>query len=153
MGFWAAMIPSASPLFWLIFFALFFIKINQAMALLSLLLASGAAILLDPVLHQIGFYLLTADNLFPVWNNLYQIPLVPLTRFNNTVVMGGLITGLAAFPVLFFAVQAIIIPIRTKLVPKIAASKLAQKLYTSPKIAKLIAGFRRWSELYQTVRE
>jgi len=48
----------------------------------------------DPLTHQIGGWLLTLDSLDSVWVWLYQIPVVPWTRFQNTVVMGSLILGL-----------------------------------------------------------
>ncbi len=48
----------------------------------------------DPLTHQIGGWLLTFDPLESVWAWLYQIPLMPWTRFENTVVMGNLVLGL-----------------------------------------------------------
>ena len=54
----------------------------------------------DPLTHRIGGWVLTVEWLEPVWEWLYQIPLMPWTRFENTVVMGSLILGLlASFPV------------------------------------------------------
>ena len=48
----------------------------------------------DPLTHQIGGWLLTLGPLESVWVWLYQIPVVPWTRFNNTIVMGSLVLGL-----------------------------------------------------------
>ena len=54
----------------------------------------------DPLTHRIGGWLLTIDSLESVWAWLYQIPLMPWTRFENTVVMGSLTLGvLSSFPV------------------------------------------------------
>ena len=50
--------------------------------------------LLDPVSNRIGHYLLTHDRLMPIWTRLYEVPLVPWTRFNDTVVCGSLVIGL-----------------------------------------------------------
>ena len=54
----------------------------------------------DPLSHRIGGWLLTVDFLEPAWAWLYQIPLMPWTRFENTIVMGSLVLGvLSSFPV------------------------------------------------------
>lgn len=55
---------------------------------------------LDHLTHLIGSWFLTFDPLEPFWVTLSELPLVPWTRFNNTVVMGTLILGiLIAVPV------------------------------------------------------
>ena len=52
--------------------------------------------ILDPFAHQIGQRVLTYEPLAETWAWLYQIPLMPWTRFENTVVMGSLVIALAA---------------------------------------------------------
>ena len=55
---------------------------------------------LDHLTHLIGSWFLTFSPLEPVWATLTELPLMPWTRFNNTVVMGTLIFGiLLAVPV------------------------------------------------------
>lgn len=53
--------------------------------------------LLDPVSHRIGLGLLGLQTLRPFWGRLYDLPLAPWTAFNNTVVLGSLVLGLALF--------------------------------------------------------
>lgn len=55
---------------------------------------SWIAALLDPVTAPIGQYFLTIDFLSSTFANLAQMPLVPWTRFENTVVTGSVILGL-----------------------------------------------------------
>lgn len=50
--------------------------------------------LLDPTTHQIGSWVLTLEPLQATWAAIYQLPMVPWTRFDNTVVMGSLILGI-----------------------------------------------------------
>lgn len=50
--------------------------------------------LADPLTHQIGQWVLTFDPFEPAWIWLCQIPIVPWTRFTNTVVMGSLVLGI-----------------------------------------------------------
>ena len=49
---------------------------------------------LDPVSHRIGAWTLTFDPFEATWSALYQLPIVPWTRFDNTVVTGSLLLGL-----------------------------------------------------------
>lgn len=64
---------------------------------------------LDPIAHKIGEQVLTYQPMAETWAWLYQLPMVPWTRFENTVVMGSLVLALcSAIPVywlshLFFA--------------------------------------------------
>jgi len=51
----------------------------------------------DPVTHRIGLAVLALPPLQPYWARLYELPLAPWTKFNNTVVLGSLILGLALF--------------------------------------------------------
>jgi uncharacterized protein (TIGR03546 family) len=50
--------------------------------------------MLDPVSHQMGAWVLTFDPFESTWAALYQMPFVPWTRFDNTVVTGSLLLGL-----------------------------------------------------------
>lgn len=54
----------------------------------------------DPLSHRIGGYILTLDMFEPTLSQLNQIPLMPWTRFENTVVTGSMLLGLIlAIPV------------------------------------------------------
>ncbi len=59
--------------------------------------------LLDPLTHRLGFFLLQYEPLLPVWVELYNLPLVPWTDFNNTVVLGSFVLGLVLFVPAFLA--------------------------------------------------
>lgn len=81
------------------------LRINVSSVLVSFTLFSLLGWILDPVFHTIGFTLLTGISfLKPLWNNLYNTAVTPFTRFNNTVVLGSLISSLVlVFPnYLFF---------------------------------------------------
>lgn len=53
---------------------------------------------LDPVFDAIGRQLLIdTPALTPLWTTLANLPVVPLTNFNNTVVLGSLVSALVLF--------------------------------------------------------
>jgi uncharacterized protein (TIGR03546 family) len=71
------------------------LRVNVSAAVFSWLVFSLFAYLLDPVFHSLGFFVLTGiPALIPLWTSLYNAPIAPLTRFNNTVLMGSLIVSL-----------------------------------------------------------
>ncbi len=72
-------------------------RVNLAVGMLSALLFSWVGVVTDPVTHWIGHALLAAESLRPLWTYLYDLPVVPWTSFNNTIVLGSLLLGLALF--------------------------------------------------------
>ncbi len=71
--------------------------VNVGIAMITALAVSFAAMLIDPALDQIGETILTQPSLQNIWKSLYQMPLGPWTRFNNTIVMGGFALGCGLF--------------------------------------------------------
>jgi len=70
------------------------VRVNLGIGMLTAFVFSWAGMLLDPLTHRIGQALLTAESLLPFWTELYNQPLAPWTRFNNTVVLGSFVLGL-----------------------------------------------------------
>ena len=61
---------------------------------IGVIVAHVVSPLLDHLTHLIGSWFLTFSPLEPLWATLIEWPLMPWTRFNNTVVMGTLILGI-----------------------------------------------------------
>ena len=126
-----------------LFVLLFLLNVNMAAGTLAILLASLFAYLLDPIFHNLGFYILTAiPALQGAWEWLYNNPLGPLTRFNNTVVMGSFVGGLVlAFPV-FWGMKKLVVVYREKLEVRVKKWKIVQAI----KGSKLV-------QLYEKIRD
>lgn len=88
-----------AAVFLLLFFAL---RLNKGMALMSATFFTPLGYLVDGIAHQLGLALLKAPALRGLWTALYDLPVVPLTLFNNTVVLGNLVLGLVLFAPLYF---------------------------------------------------
>ena len=72
-------------------------------AMLGWALAIPLGFALDPMFDALGRQLLTGTPaLVPLWTALANVPVVPLTDFNNTVVLGSLVTALVLFAPIFF---------------------------------------------------
>ena len=76
---------------------LFASRANLGAGALSAFAFTWAGLLLDPVSHRIGLGLLEFEALRPMWTWLFNLPVVPWTALNNTVVLGSLILGMALF--------------------------------------------------------
>jgi uncharacterized protein (TIGR03546 family) len=73
---------------------------NLLCCLASAALFTVVGLFCGQLLHKLGAVVLTHPSLVSFWGDLYHTPFVPWTRFNNTVVMGGLfISLLLAYPV------------------------------------------------------
>jgi uncharacterized protein (TIGR03546 family) len=102
LGFALGMIPGLTPVSsphnLLVLLALLFLRANLSAAVVSWVFFSVLAYGLDPLFNRLGLFLLTGiGSLQGFWTSLYNAPLVPYTRFNNSVVLGSLVFSLLAF--------------------------------------------------------
>lgn len=102
LGFLIGLMPKATLTAQLLIVLLMATRVNIPMALLAALAVSLANPLIDKLSDPIGYAILTSEALRPLWTRLYNIPVIPWTGFNNTVVPGGLVLGgLLLAPVYF----------------------------------------------------
>lgn len=130
-GFILGMILGLTPLWSLhnlvVLFILIILNVNISMAIFSFIIFSGIAYLLDPVFHNLGFFLLVdMASLKAFWTSVYNFPILGLSRFNNTVVMGSLVASLILLVPVFFISKKGVIAYREKIDPKFQKWKLIQ---------------------------
>ncbi len=98
-GFALGAIVGLSPVFtlqglcvWLIIFVL---DVNLSSAFFAFACFSLFAYIFDPLFHSFGYFLLVdIAALQGLWTALYNMPIAPLTRFYNTVVLGSFVAGI-----------------------------------------------------------
>lgn len=106
----------------LVFVCMFLFRIQIGAALTSAFFFAMVAWLFDPVSHLVGSAILETESLQPLFTTMYNMPLVPLTRFYNSVVMGaGVVSLLLALPV-FFGSKRLIAVYRAKVVERFRSS-------------------------------
>ena len=93
------------------------LRVNLGVGLATVFATSWAGMLLDPITHRIGEFLLKSDALKPLWETMYDTALLPWTDFNNTVVLGSFVLGAGAFLPLYFLSR----PIFGLLTPRLVA--------------------------------
>ncbi|HWP81824.1 MAG TPA: TIGR03546 family protein [Bacteroidota bacterium] len=114
---------------WLIILVL---DVNLSAAFLAFTLFSLFAYIFDPLFHALGYTLLVEiEGLKGLWTSLYNAPIAPLTRFNNTVVMGSFVAALVlAFPV-FAGMKQFVIAYRSHIAARIEKWKIYQVISKS----------------------
>lgn len=112
----------------LLFLVLLFVNINMAAGSLAMLVAGFVAFLLDPLFHNLGYAVLTLPALQGTWEALYNLPVAPLSRFNNTVVMGSFLGGLVLFAPVYVGMMKLVVSYRSGLEERIKKWKVVQSL-------------------------
>ena len=129
----------AGNVFWIVLFvASFFFKHHHASKLLVLAIIKLLSGAVAPLLDVAGWEVLHIDALQPFFTTLYNMPFVPLTKFNNTLVAGGLVSGIILWLPVFFLIFFLVPAYRNKVVPKLRNSKLLGAIKKLPLIAPLI---------------
>lgn len=101
--------------------------VNLSAAILSVTLFALIAYIFDPVFHSLGYFFLTdIPALQGLWTNLYNAPVAPLTRFNNTVVLGSLLASLVLYLPVYFGMKKFVLAYRAHLHSKIEKWKIYQ---------------------------
>ena len=108
--------------------AFFFLRINKGMALASAALFTPLGFILDGPAHALGAALLSSGALHPLWTWLYNLPILPLTRFNNTVVLGNLAIGALLFWPLLVVSKRGILQYRARWKRKVAELRVVKAL-------------------------
>ena len=131
LGAWIGLIPIGLLPVALLFCA-FLVNVNLAMLFVASAIFKLLAFLLDPVANQIGFTLLVkTDGLKPFWTNLYNMPVVPYTRFNNTIVLGDFVLGLVLFLPIYLAARIGVEAYRARYRDRIRNSRLMKTIQAS----------------------
>lgn len=122
-GFILGMTPVLSLHSLLIFLILFFFRIQIGAALVMAFFFKFMAYLLDPIFHSVGSNVLEMESLQGFFITLYNMPIIPYTRFNNSIVMGSAVVTFALSPIVFIASQYFIVKYRVIVVARFRETK------------------------------
>ena len=114
-----------------IFALLVLLNVSFAGGMLGWALFVPIGFLLDPLFDWIGHGLLLAPSLRPMWTSLYNMPIMPLTNFNNTVVLGSLVFALVFAIPLFFALRLAVARYRETVGARVRQSRFYKALTAS----------------------
>lgn len=124
-----------------VFALIVMLNVSFAGALLGWAAFIPIGFLLDPLFDRIGHTLLFTPSLTPLFTTLYNMPVVPLTNFNNTVTLGSLVVSLVLFVPIFYLFRWGVARYRATIGERVRQSKwyravTASKLYNVYRLFK-----------------
>lgn len=122
----------------------FVFRIQMGAAFLAAFFFKFIAFLIDPVTHQIGTAVLENPSLRDLFVEMYNMPILPFTRFNNSIVMGSLVLSVLLAPIMFFLFRGLIIKYRILVVDRFKATK-AWKAF---KATSIYNWYTKYDQLY-----
>jgi uncharacterized protein (TIGR03546 family) len=143
-GFVLGMTPFFSLQSILIFLCMLIFRIQMGAVFISAFFFAFVAWILDPIFHEVGYAVLTSEGLRPLFTTMYNMPIVPMTRFNNTIVMGSGIVALILSPLVFFAARATVIKYRTTVVARFKQTKF----WKAVQATSLYKWYYQYDQLY-----
>jgi uncharacterized protein (TIGR03546 family) len=145
-----ALLP-AGNVFWVtLFFVSLFFKHNQGAKLIVTALLKLAMPLVYPLTDRLGWSLLHFNELQPLFTMLYNMPFVPFTRFNNTLVAGGLAAGIVLWIPVFALISALVPLYRNSVLPKITNLKVIKTIKELPLVSKIAAAIAALKNIQDT---
>jgi len=137
-GLLLALVPAGNLLWIFLLTFTFFLKINTTMQMVFLALFKLITPLFTGISDALGWWVLSLPALKPLFTWINNVPILPFTRFNNTLVAGGLLLGVLLWvPVFLFSILLLKL-YRQHLREKVANTKLVKILAKTPFISKLL---------------
>jgi len=124
-------------LLWYLFFIFFlFVRINKGAYFLLMILFSMIASTFDPIFNSFGYKVLTLPALEGFFGTLIEIPFVGFTRFNNTIVMGSLISGIVLYIPMYIFGRFFVKFWRSTIAARLRKSPVLKAFYNLPLVDK-----------------
>lgn len=125
--------PFISIQTFLVLLIIFVFRVQIGAAFLSAFFFKFVAFLFDYPAHLLGKAVLENESLKPLFTSMYNMPLVPMTRFNNSIVMGSMIVSILLFPIAYILFQMLILKYRQTVVARFKDTKY-WKAFTATKL-------------------
>jgi uncharacterized protein (TIGR03546 family) len=123
---------------------LFFFRIQIGAAFLGMFFFSIVAWVFDPLFHTIGMSVLELSSLKGLYTAMYNLPIVPFTKFNNTVVMGSLVLSFFLAPFIYIFSKVLIVKYRQAVFEKFKETKF----FKAVKATAFYKWYAKYDSLY-----
>ena len=108
----------------LVFICMFLFRIQIGAAFVSAFFFAFIAWIFDPVSNAVGSSILEIETLRPLFTSMYNMPLVPFTRFYNSITMGAGVVSLMLTPLVYVFSKRLILSYRVNVVARFSNSRL-----------------------------
>ena len=110
-----------------------------------------AAATIISVFDSAGYAVLSSPGLENFFTGLYNMPLVPFTRYYNTVVLSTTIISLTLFVPVFFIFRAAVKSYRTGVRDKLAETKIFKTFMKVPLVGKIVKLYNKVDSVREAV--
>jgi uncharacterized protein (TIGR03546 family) len=141
LGFILGMTPAFSLQTILVFLLLLLFRVQMGAAFVAAFFFKFVAFTLDPIFHIVGRSVLQTESLEPWFTTLYNMPIVPWTRFYNTIVMGSGVLSIVLSPVIFLGTLYLVQKYRKNVYERFKQSKFFKAIKAT--------GFYKWYVKYE----
>jgi len=100
--------------------------------------------ILDPAFDAIGFWVLNLPSLQSLFTSLFNMPIVPFTRFNNTIVMGSGVLAILLSPFVYIGSLYIVKQYRVQVVARYQQTKF----WKAVKATSLYQWYYKYDQFY-----
>lgn len=128
----------------LVIIMLFFFRIQAGAAFASAFFFGLVAFVLDPAFDAVGKIVLEMGALKGLFTTMYNAPIVPFTKFYNSIVMGSLVISFGLFPIMFFLTKKMVVKYRVTVVAKFEQTKF----WKAVKATSLYKWYAKYDSLY-----
>ena len=141
LGALIGLLPASGLLPFLLILIALIVNVNLAIFFVSMAVFALISFAVDPLANVVGYHLLAkTPALVPFWTRLYNMPVVPFTKFNNTIVLGSFTIGVILLVPLYFLGKAGVVLYRTRWRAAIQRTKIVQMA----KASKLYGFYRTY---------
>lgn len=118
---------------------IFVLRVNLSAVIVATVFFGGLAYLLDPVFNQIGLWVLNMESLQPMFTEMYNHAFWRFLHFNNSIVMGSILTAYLLSVPAFFVFLVLIRTYRQRFLTWVNKFKIVKMLKAAEK-ATMVAG-------------
>ena len=123
---------------------LFFFRIQAGAAFASAFFFGLVAYVLDPAFDSVGKIVLEMGAMKGLFTVMYNMPIVPFTKFYNSIVMGSLVISFALFPIMFLLTKKMVVKYRVTVVARLEQTKL----WKAVKATSFYKWYAKYDSLY-----
>ena len=148
VGFACGLILGFAPVFslqtLLVIFVILLFRVQAGAAFASAFFFAFIAWVLDPVFDSVGSVILEMDVFSGIFTTLYNMPIIPFTKFNNSIVMGAGIVSIILSPFIYVISKKMIVKYRVTVVKRLEKTKF----WKAVKATSFYKWYAKYTELY-----
>ncbi len=115
-----------------VLFLLMMLRVNFSAGLVGAAVFKLFSYLFDPLFNRLGYWLLVdVKPLQPLWERIYNTPVLPWFKLNNTLTLGSLVVSIVLFYPLYRLLIVGVVQYRQKLMTRIAKWRIVTLLKAS----------------------